>query len=99
MFPYQWNSKLESVSMSRLVFMARPAKLSAKHSGCLRLTSPFSNQALLLCVQTSRRVWLMSMSALRADIAQGMADVNAGRVEKMDMTSIKTQGRALKKLS
>jgi hypothetical protein len=26
-----------------------------------------------------------------------MADVNAGRVEKMDMASVKTQGRALKK--
>ena len=40
-----------------------------------------------------------SLAALRADIAQGMADVNAGRVEKMDMASIKTQGRALKKPS
>ena len=40
-----------------------------------------------------------SLAALRADIAQGMADVNAGRVEKMDIASIKTQGRALKKLS
>jgi hypothetical protein len=28
-----------------------------------------------------------------------MADVNAGRVEEMDMASIKTQGRALKKPS
>lgn len=41
----------------------------------------------------------LNLAALRADIAQGMADVNACRVEKMDMASNKTQGRALKKPS
>ena len=38
-----------------------------------------------------------SLVALKADIDQGMADGQAGRVSKMDMTAIKAQGRALKK--
>jgi hypothetical protein len=33
----------------------------ARPFGCLRRTSPFSNQVLLLCVLTSLRAWLMSM--------------------------------------
>lgn len=36
-----------------------------------------------------------SFASLKADIAQGMADVQAGRVREMDITSSKTQGRAL----
>ena len=40
-----------------------------------------------------------SLAAIRADITQGMADVNAGHISKMDMAAIKSQGRALKKTS
>ena len=35
-----------------------------------------------------------NFASLKADIAQGMADVHAGRVSAMDMTAIKAQGRA-----
>jgi antitoxin ParD1/3/4 len=38
-----------------------------------------------------------SLIALKAEIDQGLADAKAGRVSKMDMTSIKAKGRALKK--
>jgi len=36
---------------------------------------------------------------LKQAISEGMADVKAGRVSKMDMAAIKAQGRALKKHS
>lgn len=35
--------------------------------------------------------------ALKTDIAKGVADVNAGRVSKMDMASIKAKGRVMLK--
>ena len=38
-----------------------------------------------------------SLLALKADIAKGMTDVQAGRIEKMDMASIKANGRAMLK--
>ena len=55
-----------------------------KHCACSRLTKLSSNPVLLHS---------------GADIAQGMADVNAGHFSKMDMAAIKSQGRALKKTS
>lgn len=35
-----------------------------------------------------------SFSSLKADIAQGLADVQAGRVDAVDMATIKARGRA-----
>ena len=35
-----------------------------------------------------------NLAALRADIAKGMSDVQAGRVSAVSMASIKTAGRA-----
>ncbi len=40
-----------------------------------------------------------SLSSLRADIAQGMADAKSGRVSTANMPSIKAQGRARLKQS
>lgn len=34
-----------------------------------------------------------NLASLKADIAQGMADIEAGRVKDLDMESIKRQGR------
>lgn len=42
-------------------------------------------------VQTS------SLMALKADIAIGMADLQAGRISEMNMASIKNKGRAMLK--
>lgn len=67
-------------------------------SGLYGSASEVIREALRL-FEAYHSVQQSSLAALRADIAQGMADVNAGRVEKMDMASIKTQGRALKKPS
>ena len=67
-------------------------------SGLYGSASEVIREALRL-FEAYQSVQQSSLAALRADIAQGMVDVNAGRVEKMDMASIKTQGRALKKLS
>ncbi|OYX11805.1 MAG: CopG family transcriptional regulator, partial [Acidovorax sp. 32-64-7] len=44
--------------------------------------------------ETYQAVQAASFSALKADIAQGVADVHAGRVSAMDMAAIKAQGRA-----
>lgn len=35
-----------------------------------------------------------SLAALQSDVAQGLQDVQAGRVSAMDMASIKAKGRA-----
>ena len=35
-----------------------------------------------------------NLAALQADIAQGMADIHAGRVREVSMSSIKERGRA-----
>ena len=67
-------------------------------SGLYGSASEVIREALRL-FEAYQSVQQSSLAALRADIAQGMADVNAGLVENMDMTLIKTQGRALKKLS
>ena len=67
-------------------------------SGLYGSASEVIREALRL-FEAYQSVQQSSLAALRADIAQGMADVNAGRVEKMDMASIKNQGRALKKQS
>jgi len=67
-------------------------------SGLYGSASEVIREALRL-FEAYQSVQQSSLAALRADIAQGMADVNAGRTEKMDMASIKTQGRALKKPS
>ena len=67
-------------------------------SGLYGSASEVIREALRL-FEAYQSVQQSSLAALRADIAQGMADVNVGRTEKMDMASIKTQGRALKKPS
>ena len=36
-----------------------------------------------------------NLAALKADIAQGVADINAGRVREVSMASIKERGRAI----
>ena len=67
-------------------------------SGLYGSASEVIREALRL-FEAYQSVQQSSLAALRADIAQGMADVNVGRTEKMDMASIKTHGRALKKPS
>jgi antitoxin ParD1/3/4 len=51
-----------------------------------------------LCLfETCQSVQQSRLTALRANIDQGMADVKTGHVVAMDMVAIKAQGRALKK--
>lgn len=65
-------------------------------SGLYGSASEVIREALRL-FEAYQSVQQSSLAALRADIAQGLADVKAGRVEEMDMAAIKAQGRALKK--
>lgn len=44
--------------------------------------------------ETYHAVQAASITSLKADIAQGLVDVHAGRVSEMDMTAFKAQGWA-----
>lgn len=63
-------------------------------SGMYGSASEVIREALRL-FEAYQTVQVASLAALKADIAQGMADVHAGRVSAMDMAAIKAQGRAV----
>jgi antitoxin ParD1/3/4 len=65
-------------------------------SGLYGSASEVIREALRL-FEAYQSVQQSSLAALKADIDQGMADVKAGKVTKMDMAAIKAQGRAQKK--
>ncbi len=67
-------------------------------SGLYGSASEVIREALRL-FEAYQSVQQSSLAALKADINQGMADVKAGQVSKMDMAAIKAQGRTLKKHS
>ena len=65
-------------------------------SGLYGSASEVIREALRL-FEAYQTVQTSSLAALKADIAKGMADVQAGRVVKMNIAAIKTQGRAMLK--
>lgn len=65
-------------------------------SGLYGSASEVIREALRL-FEAYQTVQTSSLVALKADIAKGIADVQAGRVVEMNMSSIKTQGRAMLK--
>lgn len=67
-------------------------------SGLYGSASEVIREALRL-FEAYQSVQQSTLAALKADINQGMADVKAGQVSKMDMAAIKAQGRTLKKHS
>jgi antitoxin ParD1/3/4 len=91
--PLRENSMTLNVSL--------PLELEARvrahvASGLYGSASEVIREALRL-FEAYQSVQQSSLAALKADIDQGMADLDAGRVSKMDMAAIKAQGRALKK--
>lgn len=62
-------------------------------SGLYGSASEVIREALRL-FEAYQSVQAASLSALRADITQGMADLDAGRVGVVDMNAIKARGRA-----
>lgn len=62
-------------------------------SGLYGSASEVIREALRL-FEAYQTVQKSSLAALRSDIAQGLADVQAQRVAPMDMAAIKAQGRA-----
>lgn len=62
-------------------------------SGLYGSASEVIREALRL-FEAYQEVRAASLASLKADIAQGMADVQAGRVGAVDMNVIKAQGRA-----
>ena len=62
-------------------------------SGLYGSASEVVREALRL-FEAYQAVQTTSLAALKADIAKGMADVQAGQVAPMDMAAIKAKGRA-----
>jgi antitoxin ParD1/3/4 len=97
-----WQSlPLKDVGMTLNVSL--PAELESRvrahvASGLYGSASEVIREALRL-FEAHQSFQQSSLASIRADIAQGLADVNAGHVSKMDMAAIKSQGRALKKTS
>jgi antitoxin ParD1/3/4 len=65
-------------------------------SGLYGSASEVIREALRL-FEAYHAVQQSSLAALKADIDQGMADVQAGRVSKLNMAAIKAQARTSKK--
>ncbi|MBU6382404.1 MAG: type II toxin-antitoxin system ParD family antitoxin [Betaproteobacteria bacterium] len=67
-------------------------------SGLYGSASEVIREALRL-FETYHSVQQTRLAALKADIDQGFADIEAGRVSPVNMVDIKTEGRRLRKSS
>jgi antitoxin ParD1/3/4 len=63
-------------------------------SGMYGSASEVIREALRL-FEAYQTIQVASLTSLKSDIAQGMADVHAGRVVALDVAVIKAQGRAV----
>ena len=63
-------------------------------SGLYSSASEVIREALRL-FEAYQGVQAANLAALQADIAQGVADINAGRVREVSMAAIKERGRAM----
>jgi antitoxin ParD1/3/4 len=61
-------------------------------SGLYSSASEVIREALRL-FETYHDVQAANLASLKADIAQGVADISAGRVRELDMNEIKQRGR------
>ena len=62
-------------------------------SGLYSSASEVIREALRL-FEAYQGVQAANLASLKADIAQGVADIEAGRVRELDMNEIKQRGRA-----
>ncbi|MDP2822124.1 MAG: type II toxin-antitoxin system ParD family antitoxin [Sulfuritalea sp.] len=62
-------------------------------SGLYGSASEVIREALRL-FEAYQNVRVANLAALKADIDQGVADIAAGRIKKLDIESIKRRGRA-----
>lgn len=93
---WQELTHLEDCTMSLNISL--PAELENRvrdhvASGMYGSASEVIREALRL-FEAYQTVQLASVASLKADIALGLADVQAGRVGKVDMVAIKAQGRS-----
>jgi len=63
-------------------------------SGLYSSASEVIREALRL-FEAYQGVQAANLAALQADIAQGVADINTGRVREVSMSAIKERGRAM----
>ncbi len=61
-------------------------------SGMYGSASEVIREALRL-FEAYQTIQVASLTSLKSDIAQGMADIHAGRVVALDVAAIKAQGR------
>ena len=64
-------------------------------SGLYSSASEVIREALRL-FEAYQGVQAANLAALKADIDQGIADINAGRVRELSMSGIKERGRAMR---
>jgi antitoxin ParD1/3/4 len=64
-------------------------------SGLYSSASEVIREALRL-FEAYQGIQAANLSALKADVVQGVADIDAGRVREVSMSSIKARGRAIR---
>jgi antitoxin ParD1/3/4 len=94
-----WQRVAQPEALAMSLNISLPAELETRvrnhvASGMYGSASEVVREALRLfeAYQTAQAA---GFASLKADIAQGMADGQAGRVGAMDMAAIKAQGRAV----
>lgn len=93
---YAINRHLQECAMSLNVSL--PPELENRvrqhvESGLYSSASEVIREALRL-FEVYRGVQAANLASLKADIAQGIADIEAGRVRELDLNDIKQRGRA-----
>ncbi len=86
-------SSIERLTVTMPVDMAAVVK-AAVERGDYASTSEVVREALRDW-KTKRAIQLQELTALKSDIDQGLADVAAGRVKKLDANQIIARGRKL----
>jgi antitoxin ParD1/3/4 len=93
-------AKIAIVESCMTMNVSLPSEMEARvrehvASGLYGSASEVIREALRL-FEAYQAVQTSSLAALKSDIEQGLSDIHAGRVSKMDISAIKAEGRALK---
>ena len=95
----KWQGLTHPEAITMSLNISLPAELENRvrdhvASGMYGSASEVIREALRL-FEAYQTAQVASFASLKADIAQGMADAQEGRVGAMDMTAIKAQGRSV----
>jgi antitoxin ParD1/3/4 len=95
----KWQSLPYNLEPTMSLNVSLPPELENRvrqhvESGLYSSASEVIREALRL-FEAYQGVQAANLAALKADIAQGVADISAGRVREVSMASIKERGRAI----